>query len=91
MSEEDRDHGEKLNSKRLLDAANNRINSLQAENEGLKNRVELLEGKDEQNFANRQLSHQIIQEQIDRVNAQNNEYLEEIKRLREEIRKLKGE
>jgi hypothetical protein len=91
MSEEYRDHGEKLNSKRLLDAANNRINSLQAENEGLKNRVELLEGKDEQNFANRQLSHQIIQEQIDRVNAQNNEYLEEIKRLREEIRKLKGE
>ncbi len=54
-----------------------------------KTRIEILESEKKQLILDKLNQQQIIQGALDRVNFQNNEYLEENRKLREDIKRLR--
>ncbi|RLI54730.1 MAG: hypothetical protein DRP09_12160 [Candidatus Thorarchaeota archaeon] len=58
---------------------------------GLTNEVQMLEARNKQWVIRAEAQDRIVNQQIENVNKQNNIYLEEIERLRAEVRRLKND
>jgi hypothetical protein len=76
---------------KLLDSTNSSLQHMEKENIKLKYEVQLLEAKLAMATQGKETSETMIHDHLEKMNAQNHEYLEEIQRLRGEIRRLKKE
>jgi chromosome segregation ATPase len=74
--------------KNRLDSAGQAMENLQIEVDNLRKQKLLLEDKNTQLDKTRIISQNIVRQQLESVNKQNNEYIEEIQRLRTELKRL---
>ena len=77
--------------KKLHESTNKAVVYLETENKTLKTSIQLLLAEKEQHIKAKQVQQQTIYKQITYSNAENNKNLEEIQRLREEVKRLKDE
>lgn len=71
--------------KRHSNATNFAVKKLEEQNAELRNKLIVLEGKNKQLILKARKTSKVINQTINKSNIQNNEYLEEINRLRKEI------
>lgn len=76
--------------KRVHDSTNNALLQSMKENEDLRVQNRLLSARDKQVSESRSVADGIIQQTMDRANALNNKYLEEIEALKVRVRELEG-